>query len=134
MYCSKCGALNPDEATFCAKCGNQLKNLSGSTPTQTAQQAPVAPPPTQVNRKDPLVAGILNLFIAIGYVYLGYRKVLGLPPILFVVVVLIVDILLGIYTFGLLPLLIAILIAYDGYVKAKGEKGFISTEPALIYQ
>jgi hypothetical protein len=26
------------------------------------------------------------------------------------------------------------LLAYDGYVKAKGEKGYINTEPALLYQ
>lgn len=26
MYCSKCGTLNPDEADFCSKCGNNLKS------------------------------------------------------------------------------------------------------------
>ena len=35
---------------------------------------------------------------------------------------------------GLIPLILAILLAYDGYVKAKGEKGYINTEPALLYQ
>ncbi|NJD77419.1 MAG: zinc-ribbon domain-containing protein [Candidatus Methanoperedens sp.] len=25
MYCSRCGALNPDESSYCAKCGNVLK-------------------------------------------------------------------------------------------------------------
>ena len=80
------------------------------------------------------MAGFLNLFIGLGYLYLGYRKVLGLPPILFVLVVLIIDILLGIFTFGLIPLIIALFMAYDGYVKADGQKGVIGTEPERLYQ
>jgi len=40
----------------------------------------------------------------------------------------------GIFTFGLFPFILAILLAYDGYIKAKGEKGYIYTEPALLYQ
>lgn len=27
MYCSKCGAQNPDDATFCSKCGNNLISI-----------------------------------------------------------------------------------------------------------
>ncbi|HEY9206225.1 MAG TPA: zinc ribbon domain-containing protein, partial [Candidatus Methanoperedens sp.] len=30
MYCSKCGALNPDDLSFCEKCGS---NLKGDTAT-----------------------------------------------------------------------------------------------------
>jgi len=86
------------------------------------------------NRKDPIIAGLLNLFIGLGYLYLGYRKVFGLPTILFVIVYFFIDIFLGIFTLGLVPLILAILVAYDGYVKARGEKGYISTEPALLYQ
>jgi len=134
MFCSKCGAPNSDDAAFCGKCGNPLKTQSGAPLPQQSQPASVAPPATQTNRKDPFLAGFLNLFIGIGYLYLGYRKVLGLPPILLVVVLLVVDVLLGIFTFGLIPLIIAILLAYDGYVKAKGEKGYINTEPELLYK
>jgi uncharacterized membrane protein YvbJ len=135
VFCGKCGAPNSDDASFCGKCGSPLKNASGATSPQQPQPANVSPPPVQQNlRKDPIVAGILNLFIGLGYLYLGYKKVFGLPTILFVVVLLIVDVFLGIFTFGLIPLIIAILLAYDGYVKAKGEKGFVDTEPALLYR
>lgn len=135
MFCSKCGAPNSDDATFCGKCGNPLRNPPSATPSQQSQPAYVpAPAVPQDNRKDPIVAGVLNLFIGIGYLYLEYRKVFGLPTLLFVLVLLIVDILLGIFTFGLAPLVLAILLAYDGYVKAKGEKGYVNTEPALLYQ
>jgi hypothetical protein len=104
-------------------------------PSQQSQPAYVpAPAVPQGNGKDPVIAGVLNLFIGIGYLYLEYRKVLGLPTLLFVLVLLIVDVLLGIFTFGLAPLVLAVLLAYDGYVKAKGEKGYINTEPALLYQ
>ena len=34
MYCSKCGAQNPDDSSYCIKCGNNLKaeNIILSTP------------------------------------------------------------------------------------------------------
>jgi uncharacterized membrane protein YvbJ len=135
VFCSKCGAPNSDDATFCGKCGNPLRNPSDTMPSQQSQPAYATPPPApQSNRKDPLIAGFLNLFIGLGYLYLGYRKVFGLPTILFVVVVLLINIVTGIFTLGLVPLILAILLAYDGYVKAKGEKGYINTEPALLYQ
>ena len=135
MFCSKCGAPNSDDASFCDKCGNPLGNQSNALPTQQSQPASAASPPVQQgSRKNPLVAGFLNLFLGLGYLYLGYNKVLGLPAILFVLVVLVIDILVGIFTLGLLPLVLAILLAYDGYVKAGGNKGYISTEPALLYQ
>jgi hypothetical protein len=104
-------------------------------PSQQSQPANVAPPPVpQGSGKDPIVAAILNLLLGLGYLYLGFRKVLGLPTILFIVVYLLVDIVLGILTFWVGPLILAILVAYDGYVKAKGEKGYLITEPALLYQ
>lgn len=135
MFCSRCGAPNSDSASFCVKCGNPLKSPPGAAPTQQSQPAYVAPPPAQQgSRKNPLLAGFLNLFIGLGYLYLGYQKVLGLPTILFVLVVLVINILVGFYTIGLVPLVLAILLAYDGYVKAKGEEGYISTEPARLYQ
>jgi hypothetical protein len=104
-------------------------------PPQQSQPSYVSSSPIQLgNRKDPIVAGFLNLFIGLGYLYLGYKKVLGLPTLLFVLVVLVIDVLVGFFTLGLVPLVLAILLAYDGYVKAKGEKGYINTEPALLYQ
>jgi hypothetical protein len=103
-------------------------------PPQQPQPANAAPSVPLGSRKSPLVAGFLNLFFGIGYLYLGYKKVLGLPALLFVLVALVIFILLGTYTVGLLSFVLAILLAYDGYVKANGEKGYISTEPALLYQ
>jgi len=85
-------------------------------------------------KKNALVAAFLNLFFGLGYLYLGYKKVLGLPAVLFALVALIIFIVLATFTFGLLPLVLGILMAYDGYVKANGEKGFVGTEPALLYQ
>jgi len=104
-------------------------------PPQQSQPAYGTPPSApQGNRKDPVIAGFLNLFIGLGYLYLGYRRVFGLPTILFVIVVLLINVVTGIFTLGLVPLILAILLAYDGYVKARGEKGYVDTEPALLYQ
>lgn len=134
MFCGKCGASNSDDASFCVQCGGPLKGQQSSMPPQQPQPANAAPSVPLGSRKNPLVAGFLNLFFGLGYLYLGYKKVLGLPALLFVLVALVIFILLGTYTFGLLSFVLAILLAYDGYVKANGEKGYISTEPALIYQ
>jgi len=78
--------------------------------------------------KSPIIAGILNLFWGLGYWYLGYRKVLGIPTAFFVVLTLIFYIILGYFTAGILTLIIAILLAVDGYLKGEGQKGFISVE------
>ncbi len=83
--------------------------------------------------KNRWLAAILNLVLGIGYLYLGYRKVLGLPTILFVFVVLVIDVVVGFFTLGLVPVILALPFAYDGYVKAKGEEGYISTEPAMSF-
>jgi uncharacterized membrane protein YvbJ len=132
MFCSSCGAPNTDGASFCSKCGAALGQATA--PVQAPQAGSSAAPVPTTRRKNEWLALILNLFIGIGYLYLGYKKVLGLPTILFVFVVLIIDVVVGVFTIGLVPLLLAILFAYDGFVKAKGEKGFINTEPAMIYQ
>jgi len=135
VFCSKCGAPNSDDASFCGKCGSPLKTPYSAMPTQQSQ-SPYAAPPTapQGGRKDPIIAGLLNLFVGIGYLYLGYKKVFGVPTILFVVVYFLVNIVLAIFTLGLAPLILAILMAYDGYVKARGEKGYVNTEPTLLYR
>ncbi|MFZ3383605.1 MAG: DUF805 domain-containing protein [Candidatus Methanoperedens sp.] len=47
MYCAKCGTENKDDASFCSKCGNDLKSpkveterkeISGKIPTKMFQQ------------------------------------------------------------------------------------------------
>ena len=44
MYCTKCGRQNPDNAQFCAFCGNQLAPIpnptSNQAPEQTQEQVP----------------------------------------------------------------------------------------------
>ena len=125
MFCAKCGASNADDATFCASCGNPLRAASGPAPQTSI-------PPQQM--KSPMIAAILNFFLfGVGYLYLGYKKVLGIQTILFVVLVLVVYILLGFFTFGLLELVVGIILAYDGYVKAKGQRGYLGTDPEYLY-
>lgn len=34
MYCNKCGTQNPDDASFCGKCGNDLKSSKVETETK----------------------------------------------------------------------------------------------------
>lgn len=84
--------------------------------------------------RNPWIAAILNLIFGIGYIYLGYKKVLGLHPVLFVVLLFVVEIITGIFTFGLLSLFIALFLAYDGFVKAKGQRGYLGTEPGIGYR
>lgn len=79
-------------------------------------------------QKNGLVAAILNLFWGLGYVYLGFKKVLGIPAIAFVILMIIVYFVVGIFTEGILTLIIAIVLAIDGYQKAKGKPGFIGAQ------
>jgi zinc-ribbon domain len=124
MFCPKCGASNQDNATFCSSCGNTLTVAPGGS----------VPPSSPLERKSPIIAAILNFFLfGVGYLYLGYKKVLGIPTILFVVIVLIVYIIIGVFTFGLLELVVGIFLAYDGYVKAKGRRGYLGTDPEYLY-
>ncbi len=48
MFCPRCGAENPDEAQFCAQCGNPLTQGDREiTPGMEEQSsAPTPPPPT----------------------------------------------------------------------------------------
>lgn len=78
--------------------------------------------------KSPVVAAIANLFWGLGYVYLGKKKVLGVPTIGFVAGAFIVYIILGLFTAGILTLICAIVLAVDGYQKGSGGKGFIGAE------
>lgn len=88
------------------------------------------PAQPQATHKDPVLAAILNLFFGIGYLYLGYTTVLGLPTIAFIILAVIAYALIGYFTLGIVSLLLAILLAYDGYQKGKGLKGFIDAKMA----
>jgi hypothetical protein len=64
----------------------------------------------------------------LGYLYLGYRKILGVPTIIFVVLAIVIYFILGILTTGIVTFIFAILLALDGWQKGDGEKGFINAE------
>jgi len=74
------------------------------------------------------MAGVLNLLFGLGYVYLGYAKVMKLQAGLFVLSMIVVYFLAGIATDGLVSLAIGVLLAIDGYQKASGLSGYISVE------
>ena len=124
VYCTKCGSQNPDDAAYCFKCGNKLAAETSAGPVQAPTPAAASQHPAQ--GKSAVLAALLNLFFGLGYVYLGYKKVLGVPTIVFVVLVLVVYILIGVATLGIITLILAILFAVDGYQKGKGSKGFIN--------
>ena len=54
MFCTYCGAENPDNSTFCIKCGNRIKMESALTPPgsedekQEAAVNQIQPAPTPV--------------------------------------------------------------------------------------
>ncbi|MDA4123614.1 MAG: zinc-ribbon domain-containing protein [Thaumarchaeota archaeon] len=121
MFCPKCGAQNADGAAFCSSCGAAL-----SAAPQPAAAGPIQGSPR--TGKSPLIAAFLNLFFGLGYVYLGVKKVLGVPTIGFVLIALVIFIVLGRFTLGLASLVFAILLAVDGWQKGGGGKGFISAE------
>jgi hypothetical protein len=81
-----------------------------------------------VQGKSPFVAAILNLFFGLGYLYLGYNKVLGVPAIVFVVLALVIYLIIGVFTFGIVSFVFAILLLVDGWQKGSGQKGFINAE------
>lgn len=136
MFCSSCGAVNADGAVFCSKCGAALARTPASSipapvpPAETAPTSSGLPP----GGRNPWIAAVLNFFFGIGYLYLGYNRVQGVPTILFIVVMLVLEVIAGVFTFGLFSLFIAIFLAYDGFVKAKGQRGYLNTKPGIGYQ
>jgi hypothetical protein len=142
MFCPKCGDKNDEGATFCGNCGNPLTSSPSSAKAFTQESAPPAqtssppqqsyPPPTTQTSKSGVLGAILNfLFPGLGYWYLGYRKVLGLHPLLFLIGIWIVEVVI-LYLIGTLSfvvsLLISFFVAYDAYVKAKGKAGWVSAQ------
>ena len=68
MYCPKCGAKLPDDASFCNKCGAHVEPIESGGPTPqepivTAAPQEVAPTPAPVEKKprhlNPVLAGVL---------------------------------------------------------------------------
>jgi len=125
MFCPKCGAQNADGVSFCEKCGTPLQAGAPQNPISYPTSGTIMP---NKNPKSPVVAAVLNLFFGLGYWYLGYKKVLGIPTFGFVVAMLVVYAVLGFYTAGIISLIIAIVLAIDGYQKGHGQRGFISVE------
>lgn len=124
MFCPKCGTENSDTSSFCAKCGNELQS-TGIGPSIGGSHS--ARPMAQ-QTKSPILAAILNLFFGVGYLYLGYKKILGIQTVIFVILMLIIFVIVARFTFGTVSLLIAVILAIDGYQKGQGEKGFIGAE------
>jgi hypothetical protein len=139
MYCPKCGNKNDEDTKFCGNCGNPLPS-STSTMQAVPQQnypptQPSTPPqqnyPSTQTPKSGILGAILNfLFPGLGYWYLGYRKVLGIHPVLFLIGVWIVEavIVYLIPPLSILSLFIALFVAIDAYVKAKGKPGWVNAQ------
>ena len=119
MFCPKCGAENTENAGFCQKCGSALTQTASPTSSYSGSSQ---------SAKSPIIAAVLNLFFGVGYLYLGYKKVLGIQTILFVIIMFILFAVIGTFTLGLLELLLAEILAIDGNQKGQGQKGFIGAE------
>ena len=70
MFCSKCGAENPEGAKFCSKCGAELGAPVGGTET------PATPPAETSTGLQPNIAGLL-CYVALwvtGIIFLVIEK------------------------------------------------------------
>jgi TM2 domain-containing membrane protein YozV len=118
MFCSKCGAENPDGAKFCAKCGNALAAPVApptvAPDTVRAAAAPAAAAVPTPTGKTPWIAAVLSFFISgLGQLYNNDWKK-GL--------VMFFGAVLGIFlTGGLATLAIWIWGMVDGYQVAAGK-------------
>lgn len=117
---------NPEASVYCLGCGVKMADSpkEGAQATFTQQAL--------FTQKSPELAAILNFILpGIGYWYWGYKKVLGISPVLLFVIIIVVDYFAWNYLFFLyflpnvIPFAIAVFLAYDLYVKTKGQKGWV---------
>ena len=78
MYCSKCGAQLPDDATFCTKCGTST-GLNAAKPTETSTSPVIAPSGVTSLKCPSCGAPISPKFgeMVITCEYCGYAVMLG---------------------------------------------------------
>ena len=78
-----------------------------------------------------VLSAVLNFLLpGLGYWYLGFQKVMGVHPIIFLVLVWIVE---AVITFVIpslefLSLIISIFLACDAYMKATGKPGWVNVK------
>ena len=64
MYCSNCGAQNPDGATFCTNCGSSLSPQSASVQASAVSATPISVE-TETMRKKATTAMILGIIACV---------------------------------------------------------------------
>lgn len=90
MFCTKCGALNPDDANYCSKCGavvSPLPNIAGAAAGPVAEAAAIsaaspAPSRTPAREADASTRGLpcegskfdIRKIPAVGFTAAGRRK------------------------------------------------------------
>ena len=80
MFCEKCGTQLPDNASFCNKCGNNVKKRDTGVNIQ-AQSAPMEPNRTTVKKKKKGVGIFVFLFLLIAGVVIGFIAYKSRPTI-----------------------------------------------------
>lgn len=74
-----------------------------------------------------VLSAILNfLFPGLGYWYLGYRKVFGIHPILFLIAIWVAEAAMAVYISSLVPFFISLFLACDAYLKSTGNAAWVS--------
>lgn len=82
MFCSKCGANNPDGAAFCSTCGARLAGEAQPVSQPTPQQAPIPQPaPQPYNNFTPQKKSNTGLIVAIA---VAVVVVIGIVAALFI--------------------------------------------------
>ena len=81
MFCTKCGAKNPDNSSFCSVCGNQLSSTITTTEEQKKENSQV---PQQINLIVPQQPAPASTSTSVPGMGLGIAgMVLGICSILF---------------------------------------------------
>jgi uncharacterized RDD family membrane protein YckC len=99
MFCTHCGAQNPDEAKFCFSCGS---TLAAGTPAASPPVSEVSPPPAALPSPIMLAAlrveyaGFWRRFLAL----IIDRLILGIPTALLVMMFVVPAIMSGVSSFS----------------------------------